>query len=132
MGRPRGRPKAKPLSPADQIIAECTRTMTKKMLYFCEYYLATPNGNMKDAARKAGYTGNEQAIHRHAKRLMDRDDVARYISSPVRQQVNADDVMAAMVEQAFRCYSSCAEKNPETGEVHLTLEKLWNEGKMHL
>jgi phage terminase small subunit len=102
------------------------RNLTTKQRLFVEAYLANPNAT--EAARRAGYKGNDVTLGAVGGENLRKPLIAALISERVEKAVmSADEVLQRLTEHAT---ASLADLLDDAG--HFDLEKAKREGKDHL
>lgn len=118
-------------------IAELAARMHPKRVLFLEHWLGAvpkvgPNPPSRtDAMRKAGYGGNDFSLRRGAHKIMQEPDSQEYISRRLRGHVNADEVLAMIVEAARADWKDYCELDEEGNPIP-KLKAIWKAGKMHM
>ena len=86
----RAKPKAQPRA-----------TLTLKQQLFVEAYIGPARGNATEAARKAGYTGNDATLAQVAAENMRRPQILALINSRVEEvAMTADEILAELADIA--------------------------------
>ena len=93
--------------------------LTLKQQLFAESYVGPARGNATEAARLAGYTGNDVTLNTTAHRTLRNAQVASYVQSRVAAAVaTADEVLAELTAVAFAPWeSSIKVRYSKTGEI---------------
>ncbi len=102
--------------------------LTQKQQLFCEYYLGEAKGNIRKAARLAGYASSSD----HAYKLLRAPAIRAFIDARLAPlALKTDGVLRLLSEQASASLSDFVSFG-EDGAVRLDLEKAERRGKLHL
>ena len=105
------------------------RSLSLKQRLFVEAYLRTRNATQ--AAREAGYQGNDNVLAVKGHENLRKPEIAALISARIAEQAMlADEVLARLAEQARADISEFIKL--EKGYPVLDLEKAERAGKLHL
>src|ERR1044071_5940331 len=75
--------------------------LTKREFFFVDYYLADPEGNGTEAARKAGFTGTDESLWTTASRLLRRAKVQAEIRRRLGNHIaSSEEVLERLTKQA--------------------------------
>ncbi|MBU1748715.1 MAG: terminase small subunit [Chloroflexi bacterium] len=106
--------------------------LTTKQRLFVEEYLAC-GFNATEAARRAGYKGNDATLAAVGYENLRKPHIAARIKRRIAESaMTADEVMFRLAEQARASLADCINVDDETGTWTMDLAKAQHQGKLHL